>query len=343
MKVLRNPKMWSPGPNSRAHLPNRRAYRNTEHSSTDGLLARSIPVLTLTLMLLLLTWCVCAQFASMSWAILGRAWQAQSAVHIAYAIALTSLSFACLGLFDRAAAHVVAPDLSGGWAWMTGMLANAVSNTLGFHALTGTVVRERLYTRRGLGASDVVRIVSLSWLALGLGFMSMLGAAHLVSGLATTHSQVSLVIGLVICVGLGFLVGWLGGKPRQLSFWWFRQPLPTAHMALQQMAIGAIESAASIGALYVLLPADLAPPFSVFAVGCIAAAALGVLSHVPGGLGVFEASMAVLLSSVERADLLAALLIYRAIYNLLPFVLSLLVLAALTMFDGPRKVQLDGG
>ena len=233
--------------------------------------------------------------------------------------------------------------MSGGWAWMTGVLANAVSNTLGFHAVTGTVVRERLYAQQGLGASDVVRIVSLSWLALGLGFMSMLGVAHLVIGLVTHHDQVSLVIGLVICAALGFYVCWLGGKPRQFSLWRFRQQLPTARMAMQQMAIGAVESAASIGALYVLLPADLAPPFSVFAVGCIAAVALGVLSHVPGGLGVFETGVTVLLSGSGRIDLMAALLLYRAIYNLLPFVLSLVVLAVLTMSRGPRKVQFDGG
>jgi uncharacterized membrane protein YbhN (UPF0104 family) len=321
-------------------LPNRSACENTGHLPSGGLLGRSFLVLAV---MLLVAWFVSAQFAGVSWAALGRAWQTQSAVHIAYAMALTGVSFACLGLFDRAAARVVAPGLSGGWAWMTGMLANAVSNTLGFHVVTGTVVRERLYTRRGLGASDVVRIVSLSWLALGLGFMSMLGAAQLVSGLAPSHGQVPLVIGLAICAGLGSLVGWLGGKHRQLSLWRLRQPLPTARMALQQMAIGAVESAASIGALYVLLPADLAPPFSVFAVGCIAAVTLGVLSHVPGGLGVFEASVTVLLAGGGRADLLAALLLYRAIYNLLPFVLSLAVLAALGVSGWTRKNQFDGG
>ena len=305
-----------------------------------GVCSKLIAVLTT---MLLVAWCLRIQFAGASWTKLGGAWYAQSSIHVAYAVALTGVSFACLGLFDQAASRLVAPRLSGGWAWMTGVIANAVSNTLGFHAVTGTVVRQRLYAQQGLGAGDVVRIVSLSWLALGLGFISMLGVAHLVIGLVTSHGQVSLVIGLVICAALGFYVGWLGGKPRQFSLWRFRQKLPTARMAMQQMAIGAVESAASIGALYVLLPADLAPPFSVFAVGCIAVVALGVLSHVPGGLGVFETGVTVLLSGSGRIDLMAALLLYRAIYNLLPFVLSLVVLAVLTMSRRPRKVQFDGG
>jgi phosphatidylglycerol lysyltransferase len=78
----------------------------------------------------------------------------------------------------------------------------------------------------------------------------------------------------------------------------------------------------------------------VFAVGCIAALALGVLSHVPGGVGVFEGSVTAILSGTGRVDLLAALLLYRAIYNLLPFFLSVVLLVVL---GGPRVTQFDGG
>jgi uncharacterized membrane protein YbhN (UPF0104 family) len=139
----------------------------------------------------------------------------------------------------------------------------------------------------------------------------------------------SVTLGLVIAGGLAGLVLWLARSPRTLSVFGFSQPLPSARMALAQMAIGAVESAAAVGALYVLLPADLAPPFVVFAVGCIAAVALGLLAHAPGGVGVFEAGVTALLSGAGRADLLAALLLYRALYNLLPFVLATGTLGAL--------------
>ena len=252
--------------------------------------------------MLLAAWALHAQFAGASFAALSQAWRSQSAVHIAAAMALTTLSFGCLGLYDRAAARVVAPAVSGAWSWMTGMLANAISNTLGFHALTGTVVRARLYGRRGLGTADVARIVSLSWLALGLGFIAMLAVAELLDGLTTAQHRTPLAIALALACGLGSFIAWLAHAPRQLSLGRFRQPLPPARMALQQLAIGAIESAAAIGALYLLLPTDLAPPFGLFAVGCIAAVALGVVSHVPGGMGVFEASVTALLSGAGRAD-----------------------------------------
>ena len=306
-------------------------------STAPRLLSRALLVAAA---LLLAAWALHGQFAAASFAALSQAWRSQSAVHIAGALALTALSFACLGLYDRAAAGVVAPAVSGVWSWMTGVLANAISNTLGFHAVTGTVVRARLYGHCGLGAGDVARIVSLSWLALGLGFLTMLAVAELLEGLATPQPRAPLVIGLALAGSLGCFIAWLAHAPRQLSIGRFRQPLPPARMALQQLAIGAVESAAAIGALYLLLPSDLVPPFGLFAVGCIASVALGVVSNVPGGVGVFEASVTALLSGAGRADLLAALLLYRAIYNLLPFCLSLAMLAAL---GRPRPAQFDGG
>ena len=153
----------------------------TEPSLLSGLFRQ---LLLLLAPILLAAWVLSRQFTGTSWGALAQSWHAHSPANIACAVALTGLSFACLGLFDRAAARVVAPSLNSGKAWMVGMVANAVSNTLGFHAVTGTVVRARLYARCGVGASDAVRIVSLSWLALGLGFLTMFGAAELVRGLA---------------------------------------------------------------------------------------------------------------------------------------------------------------
>ena len=107
-------------------------------------------------------------------------------------------------------------------------------------------------------------------------------------------------------------------------------PMPTVSMALMLMLLGAVESGTALGAIYVLLPTDLAPPFDVFAVGCIAAVILGVVSHAPGGVGVFEASMIAILAARGRSDLMAALLLLRLSYNLLPFSLAVLILGLRT-------------
>ena len=276
----------------------------------------------------LTAWALHGQFGEITLASVNAAARAQPASRLAAAIGLTALSFFCLALYDVVGARVVAAlRVPIGTALLAGATANAVSNTLGFHALTGSVVRAYVYRRSGLTKTDVARIVSLAWLALGLGFVTMFAAAELVRSTSGGHPMAPLLFGASIATGLSIFVIWLAGGRRQVSVFGFRQPMPSACLALLQMGIGAVESAAAIGALYVLLPADLAPPFSVFAVGCIAAVALGVVSHAPGGIGVFEASMTAMLAGAGRADLLAALLVYRAIYNLLPFALSVVALS----------------
>jgi uncharacterized membrane protein YbhN (UPF0104 family) len=113
--------------------------------------------------------------------------------------------------------------------------------------------------------------------------------------------------------------------------------MPPASLALALMLLGAVESSTAVGALYVLLPGDLAPSFDVFAIGCIAAVILGVASHAPGGLGVFEASMTAILAGRGRPDLLAALLLYRLLYNLLPFGLAVVTLGVRTSLKSCRN------
>ena len=67
--------------------------------------------------------------------------------------------------------------------------------------------------------------------------------------------------------------------------------LPSGKLALAQMGLGAIEMAAAIGALYVLMPAGAFPSFPAFSTLYIGAVLLGIASHAPGGIGVFEATM----------------------------------------------------
>jgi phosphatidylglycerol lysyltransferase len=93
------------------------------------------------------------------------------------------------------------------------------------------------------------------------------------------------------------------------------------------MALGAIEMASAIGALYVLVPERAITSFPAFSTLYIGAVLLGIASHAPGGIGVFEAGMLALSNGENRAGILAALLFYRLIYNLNPFILACLVIA----------------
>jgi phosphatidylglycerol lysyltransferase len=122
------------------------------------------------------------------------------------------------------------------------------------------------------------------------------------------------------------LVVWLA-RPRTLALGRWTLALPSARIAAAQMLVGGVEMLAALGALYVLLPAASAPPFVDFLPIYVAAVLAGIVSHAPGGLGVFETIMLASFEPTARADLLAALLCYRLTYNLLPFVLTSIALA----------------
>ena len=266
-------------------------------------------------------------FRDLSLSELAAAMRRQPRWHILACLALTLASFTCLALYDLVGVRVAAPGrVRARLALLAGASSAAIANTLGFHAVSGSAVRAHLYLPAGLSGGEVARVVSMSWLSLVAGNMTMLAGAELVEAATGADPAWHAMLGVAL-EGLMLLwLWWLSRGPRELALGRFRLKMPPASLALSLMLLGAVESGTAIAALYILLPPDLAPPFDAFAVGCIAAVILGVVSHAPGGLGVFEASMTAILAGRGRPDLLAALLLYRLLYNLLPFALAVLVL-----------------
>ena len=253
-----------------------------------------------------------------------RAIQEISTDQLAACAALTGISFLALGSYDVIAVRMVAPNkASPGRIWLVGAAANAISNTVGFHALTATAVRYRLLTRSRLTNTEIASVTLLSWTALLFGFVSMFSLAVTVSPEAGRWQRGGglLLLGMLL---LGARV--LGsGKMWHLGQWSLR--LPPGRLARAQMALGGVEMASAIGALYVLMPAGTVSSFPAFSTLYIGAVLLGIASHAPGGLGVFEASILTLSSGQNRAETLTALLLYRLIYNICPFILASLALA----------------
>lgn len=263
----------------------------------------------------------------LSLAELAQAALRQPPLHVLACLALTAASFLCLALYDVVGVRVAARSrVRARLALLAGATSAAIANTLGFHAVSGTAVRAHLYLPAGLTGGQVARVVSMSWLSLVAGNMTMLAGAELFQAVTAADPAWHAALGIALESLLLLWLWWLSRGPRELVLGRLRLPMPPAWLALMLMLLGAVESGTAIGALYVLLPGDLAPPFDVFAVGCIAAVILGVVSHAPGGLGVFEASMTAILAGRGRPDLLAALLLFRLLYNLLPFALSVLAL-----------------
>jgi uncharacterized membrane protein YbhN (UPF0104 family) len=271
------------------------------------------------------------RYASLwNWHELAIGVRGERAATVAAAAAFTLASFAALGTYDILGCALVIPGrVRARTALLAGATGNAISNTLGFHALIGTAVRLRVYGRQGVPLGDAVRVTSVSWLGIGLGYVALISLAGIVgSRFGAIGAMPALSTSIALAVALALFVLWLADGGRTLQLGAARVELPPARTALVLVLLGAIENGAAIAALYVLLPAASAPAFLPFALSYLSAVALGVASQVPGGLGVFEATLIAIWAGRVGAGLPIALVAYRLVYNLLPFALSVLSLAA---------------
>lgn len=287
------------------------------------------------LMLAIAAWLLHRYLIALAWRDVATAWRQLPLSHIAGSIAATSVSFMMLATFDVLAARTAAPGrVATGLAALAGTLAHGLSNTLGFHAFTGGAVRYRIYMTAGLGAGDVVRIVSLASLGVGLGY-AVLGvvALWLEPTVARGWGRIASIALLIV---MGGLLLWLARRPRTLRLRRWSLVLPGAGTTAMQMLIGGVEMSAAIGAMYVLLPTAATIGFVDFVPIYLAAVLAGIISHAPGGLGVFEAILLSAFPASVRAEVLAALLCYRLVYNLLPFVLAA---GTLLVFEARQRLQ----
>lgn len=208
----------------------------------------------------------------------------------------------------------------------------ALGNTVGMGVLTGGAVRYRIYSAAGLETGQIGQVVAFIVTAFGLG-ITVIGAAGLLWGAPDVAGIVhlpawllQLISGVILFTAATFIA--LCARKRELMLfnrWHLR--LPGARLALTQLLVSAADIVVSAAALWFLLPtAD--ESFITFVAFYSIAIALGVISHVPGGLGVFEA--VILLAYGGRAPLeevAGALVLYRAIYFLGPLFLAMALLA----------------
>ncbi|MDQ7746178.1 bifunctional lysylphosphatidylglycerol flippase/synthetase MprF [Hydrogenophaga pseudoflava] len=246
------------------------------------------------------------------------------------AVAATALSFLALTFYDRSALQYAGARLPYRVVAQTSFIAYALSNTVGLGVFTGGAVRLRLYGAAGLEAGQISRAIAFNALGFTVG-IAVVGAAALVWGAESVASLLRAPPELLRAAGVAALLvtaAALGACRRggRWSFrgWTFR--LPSASLAGQQLLISALDVVAAAAVLWVLLPAG-AVGFPAFVGFYSLAIAVGVISHVPGGLGVFEAVLLLALGQQVPADrLVGALVLYRVIYHLLPLALALLLL-----------------
>ncbi|OLF55448.1 bifunctional lysylphosphatidylglycerol flippase/synthetase MprF [Pseudomonas chlororaphis] len=275
------------------------------------------------------------------------------------ALAATVVGFVILLGYEWSASRYAGVDLPARTLALGGFTAFAIGNAIGLSLLSGGSVRYRLYARHGVGAGDVAHMTLFASLSLGCALPPLAALATL-SNLPAASAALRLSEGLLAGIAGGVLMLFailvVGIYRRRLP----EQPLldnllvragrrtlrlPGRRLTLLQLLITALDVAAAATVLYLLLPE--APPFGAFLLVYLLALAAGVLSHVPGGVGVFEAILlAAFADTLGAAPLAAALLLYRLIYVILPMLVAcvlLLINEAQRLFQTRQSLRVASG
>ncbi|MFC0282708.1 lysylphosphatidylglycerol synthase domain-containing protein [Camelimonas abortus] len=257
------------------------------------------------------------------------------------AAGLTALSYLFLTGYDCLALRQLRLKVPYRTTALGSFTSYAVSFTLGFPLLTSGTVRYWIYSGRGVKPGQIASLTVIAGITFWLGMGAVLAwclmrEAGEISLLTHTSIQLNQLAGLLTAATVAAYLAWVSAKNRYVAVKGWRLELPGLRLSLGQMALGAGDVCAAAGVLYVLLPAGHDVTFGSFLAIYVCACMLGVISHAPGGIGVFEAAMLVSLSALNGSRVLGALLLFRLIYYLLPFLLALALLGG---YEVARRLQ----
>jgi len=251
-------------------------------------------------------------------------------------IALSALFVAggyfTLTFYDLFALRTIGrPDVPYRVAALAGFTSYSVGHNVGASVFTGGAVRYRIYSAWGLNAIDVAKICFVAGLTFWLGNATVLGLGIAYAPLAATAidqlpAWLNRTGAIAILIVLALYVGWVWRHPRIVGREGWSVALPGGPLTLLQIGIGIVDLCFCALAMYMLVPEEPNIGFVTLAVIFVVATLLGFASHAPGGIGVFDAAMLVALWQFDKEDLLAGLLLFRLLYYIVPFALSLLIL-----------------
>ena len=232
-----------------------------------------------------------------------------------------------------------------------GFTSYSIGHNVGASVFTGGAVRYRVYSSWDLTAIDVAKVCFIAGLTFWLGNAAVLGlgvayhpeAASSIDQLPVWLNRVLAVVLLLILVGY---VVWVSSRPRNVGRGNWTVTLPGGSLTLVQILIGIVDLSFCAIAMYILMPDEPYVGFVVVAVIFVSATLLGFASHSPGGLGVFDAAMLYGImhfdSQFDKEELLAGMLLFRVLYYIVPFVISVMLLLFREVMLGAKARRESG-
>jgi len=229
---------------------------------------------------------------------------------------------------------------------LASFISYALSHNSGFSFLAGSTLRLRVYGSWGISPGAVAKIAISCGITFWLGYALLGGALFLVAPLQIPEAlhlpfASSRPLGFLLLLVAAFYVGiaFLPAKARLLANT-YRVPVPTSGLVLAQAGVGVLDWLLASATVYVLLPDTSLVSYPFFAGLFLLAQLAGFASQVPGGIGVFESVLFLLLpEGIDRQSLLGSLLVYRGIYYIAPLLLAFVLLAVHELGQGRLRIS----
>jgi phosphatidylglycerol lysyltransferase len=259
------------------------------------------------------------------------------------AVLFTALGYWTLTGYDALAFHYIRNPLPYRRIALTSFVAYVFSHNVGLSFFGGSAVRYRMHSSWGVRADEIARVIAFALLTFWMGFFLLGGVVHTVwpfpLDLPGLHLASSRPIGLGLGAVLLVYLALTRVRRAPLVLHGFRIDLPDARTTAAQLVVSTADWLLAAAVLYVLLPANSELSFATFLGAYLLSLVIGLVSHVPGGLGVFESAMVLLLRGRIPADqLLASIVAYRIVYYLLPMLLAVVLFATYEL--GQRGARL---
>jgi hypothetical protein len=277
-------------------------------------------------------WLLLGEVRGLSIDEIGESLDRISATQWMLAFMSTLVAYAALAGYDRIALQNLGRSV--GWLFITvtSFTAYALSHNVGASVFSGAVVRYRAYTSKGLTGSEVGGLVAICSFTFALGTILLMGLVLVLKpGIAERFVDVmpveaSTTTGIILLalVGLYVLGSLLHLKPLKIRS--FQLAYPRPELVAQQLVIGPLELIGAAGIIYFVLPEAGNPGFIVVLGIFLISFSAALISHAPGGLGVLELLFVTGLPDMDHADVIAALLVFRLFYLIVPFAMALIVI-----------------
>lgn len=240
------------------------------------------------------------------------------------AIGFTFLGYLAMAYYDNISFRIIRHYINYKKVIFTGFISAAATNNVGFAFLTGSAIRYRYYSNWGASAIDIAQVIAFENVSFWLGLFTVSGVMFLVNPLVVP-TQINLPFLSLRPLGILFLLlvityiigSILDKKPLVIRGHEFR--FPSLQIALIQISLSSLDWLVAAAALYVLLPVTASLSYLGFLNIFLLAMIAGIVSNVPGGLGVFETIMLLLLEpKIPATAVMGTLLAYRGVYYFLP-------------------------